>query len=73
MADTNKPHWAWPHVVGVASAILVYFLIYRFTGDSDLFIALATGAGGMAATWGYIRFLALSRDDSARTPSSRRD
>jgi len=70
MADTNKPHWAWPHVVGVLLAIVVYFLIYRFTGDSDLFLALATGAGGMAATWGYFRFLAFSRENNSQPPSS---
>lgn len=61
MDETRKPHWAWPHVVGVAIAIAVYFVVYRFTGDSDVFLALATGAGGMAATWAYIRFLALGR------------
>jgi hypothetical protein len=65
MQDTKKPHWAWPHVIGVLVAIIVYFLIYRFTGDSDLFVALVavtTGAGGMAAAWGYLRFLTFSRD-----------
>lgn len=61
MNETKKPHWAWPHVVGVLIAIVVYFAIYRFTGDSDLFIAVATGAGGMGATWAYFRFVALSR------------
>lgn len=64
MADNNKPHWAWPHVVGVAIAIAVYFLIFRFTGDSDFYIVLVaalSGVGGMAATWAYIRFLAFPR------------
>jgi hypothetical protein len=59
--EKAKPHWAWPHVIGVLLAIVAYFLIYRFTGDSDLFIAIATGAAGMAATWTYLRFLVLSR------------
>jgi hypothetical protein len=55
--QSKKPHWAWPHVVGVALALVVYFIVYRFTGDSDLFIAIAAGAGGIVATWAYIRFL----------------
>lgn len=61
MDDPEKPHWAWPHVVGVLVAVVAYFVIFRFTGDSDLFIALAMGVGGMAATWGYFKVLALTR------------
>ncbi|MGB8364121.1 MAG: hypothetical protein ACLQUZ_13490 [Rhizomicrobium sp.] len=61
MQEATKPHWAWPHVVGVLVALIAYFVIFRFTGDSDLFIAIAMGAGGMVATWGYIRFLTFSR------------
>jgi nitrate/nitrite transporter NarK len=38
--------------LGIALAIAVYFLIYSVTGDSDLFLALATGAAGGALTWG---------------------
>lgn len=58
----DKPHWAWPHAIAVLAGIVAYFLVYRFTGDSDLFIALAVltaGAGGWAATWAYIRFFVL--------------
>lgn len=62
MPETTKPHWAWPHVIGVLVALIAYFVIYRFTGDSDLFYAVAMGAGGMAATWAYLRFLAFPRD-----------
>jgi hypothetical protein len=62
MSETTKPHWAWPHAVGVLVALIGYFVIYRFTGDSDLFIAIAMGAGGMAATWGWLRFVTLSRE-----------
>lgn len=68
MPQTTKPHWAWPHAIGVLVAIVAYFVIYRFTGDSDLFIAvaaIATGVGGMIATWVYIRFLTLSRDKNS--------
>lgn len=65
MDETKKPHWAWPHAIGVILALAVYFTVYRFTGDSDLFIAVASGAGGAAATWAYIRFIALAR---ARAP-----
>ncbi len=61
MGETKKPHWAWPHVVGVLVAIIAYFLIFRITGDSDLFIAIAMGIGGMAATWAYLRILALMK------------
>ena len=64
--ETNKPHWAWPHVVGVALAIAVYFVVFAFTGDSDLFLAVAAGAGGIVATWAYLRFLFPLR--SGRTP-----
>lgn len=60
MDESKKPHWAWPHVIGVLVTIIAYFVVYKFTGDSDLliwFIALATGAGGMAATWAYFRYM----------------
>lgn len=69
MNETKKPHWAWPHVIGVLVAIVVYFVIYRFTGDSDLFIAVATGAGGMAMTWAYLRLFVHPR---AKSPSETR-
>ena len=61
MDGSKQPHWAWPHVVGVFLAIAAYFIVYRYTGDSDLFpalgAALAVGAGGVAATWAYIRYV----------------
>jgi len=61
MEEAKKPHWAWPHVVGVLLAIAVYFVIYRYTGDSDFFpslvVALATWASGATATWAYIRYV----------------
>jgi hypothetical protein len=47
----KRPHWAWPHVVGVAIALVAYFAIYSVTGDSDLFIAIAAGATGAAFTY----------------------
>jgi hypothetical protein len=50
-ADIRRRHWSIPHVLGVALAIAVYFVIYSVTGDSDLFLALATGAAGGALTW----------------------
>jgi hypothetical protein len=60
MTEESKPasaavarrHWTIPHVLAVALAIAVYFVIYSVTGDSDLFLALATGAVGGALTWG---------------------
>ena len=61
MDEQKKPHWAWPHVIGVLLAIVVYFIIYRYTGDSDFFFAIAAGLGGMAATWAYFKFLWLPR------------
>lgn len=47
----KRRHWAIPHVAAVALAIAVYFVIYSITGDSDLFIALATGAVGWGLSW----------------------
>ena len=51
---TARHHWSIPHVAAVAIGIAVYFAIYSITGDSDLFIALATGAAGGALTWGVL-------------------
>jgi hypothetical protein len=39
------------HVAAVSLAILAYLAIYSITGDSGLFLALATGAAGGAMTW----------------------
>jgi len=50
-ADATRRHWSIPHVAAVALAIAAYFGIYSVTGDSDLFLALATGAAGGALTW----------------------
>ncbi len=50
----KKPHWAWPHVVAVAIAILAYIIIFRFTGDSDIFYAIAMGGVAWTATWAYL-------------------
>lgn len=49
--EPARRHWAIPHVAAIALAIAVYFAIYSVTGDSDLFIALATGAAGGYFTW----------------------
>ena len=50
----ERRHWAIPHVAAVALAIAAFFAIYSVTGDSDLFIALATGAAGGGLTWGLL-------------------
>jgi hypothetical protein len=50
-ANAIRRHWSIPHIAGVALAIAVYFAIYSITGDSDLFLALATGAASAALTW----------------------
>jgi hypothetical protein len=58
MSEQGKktPHWAWPHVIAVVIAI-VYYAIFRFTGDADVFYTLAVAAamGGAAwlAAWSY--------------------
>ncbi len=74
MDETKKPHWAWPHAIGVFLAIAAYFVVYRFTGESDLFaplvIALGMGAGGMAASWAYIRYVLLPRLEGRSGPPS---
>ena len=49
-----RHHWSIPHIAAVAIGIAAYFAIYSITGDSDLFIALATGAAGGAMTWGAL-------------------
>jgi uncharacterized membrane protein HdeD (DUF308 family) len=53
----KRPHWAWPHVIAVAAAIVVYIVIFRYTGDADVFytIAIAAAMGGAAwvAAWSY--------------------
>jgi hypothetical protein len=48
---TARHHWSIPHIAAVAFGIAAYFAIYSVSGDSDLFIALATGAAGGAMTW----------------------
>jgi uncharacterized membrane protein HdeD (DUF308 family) len=72
MEESKQPHWAWPHVVGVFLAIAAYFVVYRYTGDSDLFpalvAALAVGAGGIAATWAYIRYILAPRSNRPQGP-----
>jgi nitrate/nitrite transporter NarK len=50
-AEAKRRHWSIPHVAAVALAIAAYFAIYSVTGDSDLFIALATGAVGWGFMW----------------------
>jgi hypothetical protein len=54
----KKPHWAWPHAIAVAVAMIVYIIIFRYTGDADVFygIAAAVAMGGVAwtAAWAYL-------------------
>jgi len=54
----QTPHWAWPHVIAVVAAIVVYFVVFRYTGDADVFysIAIAVAMGGAAwlAAWHYL-------------------
>jgi hypothetical protein len=50
-AEIRRRHWSIPHVFAVVLAIVIYFLIYSVSGDSDLFLALATGAAGGALSW----------------------
>jgi nitrate/nitrite transporter NarK len=52
--EARRRHWAIPHVAAVALAIAAYFAIYSVTGDSDLFIALATGAVGWGFMWAVL-------------------
>jgi hypothetical protein len=47
--------------VGVLVALTAYFWIFKVTGDSDLFIAIASGAAGAALTWGWISALHFAR------------
>lgn len=50
----KKPHWAWPHVIAVAIAIIAYFFIFRFTGDSDIFYTIAMAGVAWTAAWAYL-------------------
>jgi hypothetical protein len=50
-AEIRLRHWSIPHVFADVLAIVIYFLIYSVSGDSDLFLALATGAAGGALSW----------------------
>ena len=54
----KKPHWAWPHVIAVAIAIIVYYFMLLYTGDADLLVAIggAVAMGGVAwlAAWHYL-------------------
>ena len=56
--EKKKPHWAWPHVIAVAIAMVAYIIIFRYTGDADLFIAIAgaVAMGGVSwlAAWRYL-------------------
>ena len=56
--DKKQPHWAWPHVIAVAIAMVAYIAIFRYTGDAYLFIAIggAVAMGGAAwlAAWHYL-------------------
>ena len=54
MSETPKAHWSVPHVIGVLLAVAVYIALYAFTGESELFVALATGAAGILASWVYL-------------------
>ena len=53
-AAVARRHWSIPHVLAVALAIAAYFVIYSVTGDSDLFLPLATGAAGGMLAWGVL-------------------
>jgi hypothetical protein len=56
--EKKTPHWAWPHVIAVAIAMVAYYFIFRFTGDADLLIAIggAVAMGGVSwlAAWHYL-------------------
>lgn len=56
--DKKQPHWAWPHVIAVAIAMIAYIAIFRYTGDADLFVAIAgaVAMGGVSwlAAWHYL-------------------
>jgi hypothetical protein len=53
-APNDQPHWSIPHVIGVLAAVAVYLAIFAYSGDSDLLIAIATGAVSMLGSWVYL-------------------
>jgi len=54
----KQPHWAWPHVIAVAIAIVAYYFIFRYTGEADLLVAIggavAMGGAAWVAAWHYL-------------------
>jgi hypothetical protein len=54
MNEAPKPHWSVPHVIGVLLAVAVYIVLFALTGESELFVALATGAVGILGSWLYL-------------------
>jgi len=41
-------------VIGVLLAVAVYIVLFAVTGESELFVALATGAVGILGSWLYL-------------------
>jgi len=52
--NEKKPHWAWPHVIAVAAAIVAYFFIFKYTGDADVFYTIAMAGIVWAGVWVYL-------------------
>ena len=75
-AGTKRPHWAWPHVIGVLIAMVAYMAIFEVTGDSDLFIvfvAIATGAAGGALSWFWFSASTFARKEIEHIKSDHSD
>ncbi len=47
----KRSYFTFAHIAGVLAAIIAYFVIYKFTGDSDLMFAIGSGMGVWAVTW----------------------
>lgn len=43
--------WRLEHVFALLTAIAVGIAIYRFTGETDIFLAVGSGVGMGAVTW----------------------
>lgn len=43
--------WATEHVIGVVAAFAICGIVVRYTGDTDLLLAIGSGLGGGALAY----------------------
>ncbi len=69
MANENEPTdpdeqklslWRTEHVIALLAAIIVVIIVFQFTGESELFIAIGSGMGAGGLAW-LLSWLHLQR------------